>query len=167
MILDNQVTESISPIGIFVCSSTQIVDDKDIAHRDFVIQNSFDTFEKLLGEKHKIVNLNNVIPYQKAFKKPFASFYINDKMIGEYAKANDCKTYLIVYYAETETNFSFVFPAPGLNRSFLITAIGSPKKNDKGFVMHSSCSLYGWLFNTEKRIRVSPMFQIMLHSYLK
>lgn len=150
MIIDNQIKESISPIGLFVCASTQILDDKNTAHRDFVIQNSFDTFESLLGEKYKIVNLNNLVQYKKAFKKPFGGFYINDKMIGECAKENNCKTYLIVYYAETETNFSFILPAPGLNKSFLITAIGSPQKNSRGFVMHSNCSLYGWLVNTEK-----------------
>ncbi len=161
MILENQGKESISPIGIFICSSTQIVDDKNVAHRDFVIQNSFDTFDRLLGEKHKIVNLNNVVPYPKAFKKLFASFYINDKMIGQYARANNCKTYLIVYYAETETNFSFIFPAPGLNRSFLVTATGGAKKNDKGFVMHSSCSLYGWLFNAENRKTIKRSHSVL------
>lgn len=48
MIVENPLKESISPIGIFVCSSAQTIDDKDIPHRNFVIQNSFDTFEKSL-----------------------------------------------------------------------------------------------------------------------
>lgn len=161
MIVENPVKESISPIGIFVCSSTQIIDDKDIPHRDFVIQNSFDTFEKLLGSRYKILNLNNIVPYDKVFKKPFGSFYINDKKIGEYAKANNCNTYLIVYYAETEVNFSFILPDIGLNKSFLITYMGNPKKRENGFVMHSNCSLYGWLFRTDDRKAIKRSHSVL------
>jgi hypothetical protein len=117
-----------------------------------VINNAFKTFEKLFSNHYEIVNLNKLIPYNHVFKKPFGGFYINDKEIGRYAQENNCKAYLIVYYAETEMNFTFLTPIPGLNNNlFKITLIEKPIKKENGFVIHSNCSLYGYLFNSENK----------------
>jgi hypothetical protein len=162
MIIDNKVKEDISPIGIFVCASTQIIDNMDTLNRAFVINKAFATFEELFGDKYKIVNLNNQIPYSAAFKKYFGSFYINDKAIGKYAVVNNCKTYLIVYYAETDMNFTFILSPFGMHgNSYIISFTERPFSTDDGYTLHSSCSLYGWLYKTETKKKIKRSHAVL------
>ena len=69
ILIKNDIKKNLSPIGIFVCSSTQIYDNNDTLHRSFIIKTAHDTFAKLLGDKYSLVNLNNEVAHEKIFKK--------------------------------------------------------------------------------------------------
>jgi hypothetical protein len=83
--------------------------------------------------------LNGIIPYDKAFKKYFGSFYINEKLIANYAKQEGCNSCLIVYYAVTDLNF-FLMAGP-----VFIVYIERALSDSDNMKLHSLCSLYGWL----------------------
>lgn len=45
--------QRIDPIGLYVCSSTQGLDDKDLVHREFVINTASATLFAAMEWKHK------------------------------------------------------------------------------------------------------------------
>jgi hypothetical protein len=141
MVLKNIDTTSVKPMGLFVCSSTQIVDNRDVVHRNFVIDFASNTLLELLDEKYNLRLLNGIIPYDKAFKKYFGSFYIDEKLIADYAKQEGCNSCLIVYYATTNMNFLMAGPV-------LITYIERLPKDNENMNLYSRCSLYGWLVSS-------------------
>jgi hypothetical protein len=137
MLIKPAQTEGIKPVGLFVCSSTQLVDDKDVAHRNFVIDLANETLSQLLL-KYDVKLLNSKVPYDKAFRKPFGGFYINEKLIADIAKTEDCNSVLIVYYAVSSLNF---IPLPGM----MVMYDDKSLRDNDNMRLHSRCSLYGWL----------------------
>lgn len=145
MQVKNLEQTNLRPMGLFVISSTQGLDDKDLVHRKFIINLSTEVLTNLLEDKYELRPLNDKIPHNEVFKKPFASVYIDEKKIARIAKQEGCRSVLIVYYAVTEINTAI------MTSDGVYIPIGGEHslKDDKGMKLHARCSLYGWLVSTD------------------
>ncbi len=147
---------NLRPMGLFVCSSTQFLDNKDLIHRKFVVDLSTDVLSMLLKDKYGIRPLNDKIPYDEVFKKYLGSFYINEKKIAQIAKQEGCSSCLIVYYAVAELHV-VIMASPGI----FIAISEYPLKGDNDMTLHMRCSLYGWLISTDDARVLSKSHSIL------
>jgi len=152
--------ENLCPMGLFICSSTQGLDDKDISHRDFIISLSEETLTKLLNDKYDIQPLNNKIDYDEVFKKSSIGFEIDEKKIAQIARKEGCTSCLIVYYAVTDLqspttiNTAILTPAGAyipleVPNFFPTFDEHSLKGGENDMTLHMRCSLYGWLISAD------------------
>lgn len=124
MTIEENDLEKINPIGLYVVGSSQILDNGDVEHRDFTINIASDDIPKIFKEKGFDVKLlNQTMPIEEVFTKPFGTFYIDEKKVAKVAKDKGCSTYLIVYFAYA----------------------GKLDAIDSDLSAYSYCSLYGWL----------------------
>ena len=154
--------EKLRPMGLFISSSTQLFDDKDIVHRKFIVDLATDVLMKLLNDRYEIRPLNHKILHDEVFKKYPYRFYINEEKIAQVAKREGCSSCLIVYYA--------VVDLPGHKGVTIKTSILTPsgvyisidlplakpffgdhplKGGDNDMTLHMRCSLYGWLISSD------------------
>lgn len=147
MIVDSTKQEDHPPIGVFVCSATKM-NNNDSIHRNIVISNAYKALDSLLKDNYKIINLNNIISYNQVFNKGFISFDINHKEIGKYAMANNCKRFLIVYYSENDLDFGIIPFLGTAHTLYVISYMQRSSKTVNGFTMHSSCQVFGWVYDS-------------------
>ena len=150
-----QVTKK--PIGVYICSSSQLVDDNDNRHRNYVISISSQTILDVLTKQgYRPIILNDYVTHDKVFKKYIGAFNIDEKIVAKIAKEKDCDYALIIYYANANVNLipethdvimSGLFGASyALFKLLNSSEIATTQDNLK---VHSSVSLYGWLVRTE------------------
>lgn len=145
MRIRNSSEADLRPMGLFVCSSTQIRDDRDLIHRKFVIDLSVDTLSKLLNKKYEIIPLNDKIPYEEVFQKNWGRFNIDEKKIAQIAKQEGCRSCLIVYYALAELHVVVLTPS-GIEIPIIDE---KPLKSYDDMTLHLRSSLYGWLVSAD------------------
>jgi hypothetical protein len=154
MLIKQPESKTLRPMGLYVLSSTQFLDNKDLVHRKFVIDHSTDVLSKLLNDKYQIKPLNNKISHDEVFKKYEGSIYIDEKKIAQIAKKEGCGSCLIVYYAVTELNFYFM----GVVGALLSE---EQRKGDNDMTLHARCSLYGWLISTDDASVLSESHSVL------
>jgi hypothetical protein len=151
------------PIGVYVCSSSQLIEDNDYRHRNFVINLSSQTIsDVLIKQGYSPVILNTYMPHDQVFKKYLGAFNIDEKIVAKIAKEKNCDYFLILYYANANVNLipdtqdiimSGLFGASYAVFKLLNSSeIATTEDNLK---VHSSVSLYGWLFRTEDISKIS------------
>jgi hypothetical protein len=126
--------EMVKPMGLFICTSSQIRNNIDSKTKNDIINLTTGYLLELLNNSFNIRLLNDVIPYDSAFTKYPGAFYINENLISRYSRNENCNSCLIVYY-------SFV----GI-RPIDDNLINSPEYFN--ILAHSNCSLYGWLVSS-------------------
>jgi hypothetical protein len=91
---------NISPIGLYIIASTQIIDKLDSLQSEFTIKTAGKSICEYFESKgYYIKQLNSVLPVKDVFDKYIGSFYINEDTVASIAEQNGCSTFLIVYYA--------------------------------------------------------------------
>ncbi|MBN8705883.1 MAG: hypothetical protein J0L62_08395 [Bacteroidetes bacterium] len=140
MSLKPEETKNIEPIGLYIIASSQLEDNNDYLHKDFTISTAsifIPKFFKFKGYEMKL--LNPGLPTDRVFEKKFGTFNIDEKIIAQFARKENCSTFLIVYYAYTGDQQSLI---DGLN-------------------MYSNCSLYGWLINSKDAGLISSSHSVL------
>jgi hypothetical protein len=143
------------PIGIYICSSSEVVDDNDLRHRAYVINVASQTLSNILKQQgYTAKNLNVFVPHEKVFKKYFGAFYIDENVVAKIAKEKGCDHFLIAYYAYTNVNLSTAAMTTALFgvAGMLVVEMlidGRKATTEDNLNVHSEVSLYGWLVRTE------------------
>ncbi len=121
-------TRAVSPIGLFVIASRQLLDNEDSAHKAFVTETASATLPKLFQDKgFEMKSMSSTLKVEEVFSKHFMSFYIDEYKIAEVGKNHGFSSVLIVYFAYAGN----------------IGPLGT------GLNSYSMCSLYGWLVHTK------------------
>ena len=153
-------------MGVFVCSSYPKSNNTDSEHREVVIQNAYKTIGNILGDNYKIVNLNEIIPYDQACSDKLL-FSIDHKAIGRYAQANHCKRFFVIHYEEQDDKHVLLIPGGGIIGAAMVgAAIGlaesAPSKAKKEPDIHNACQVFGWVYDSSNNhllIRNHPILR--------
>jgi hypothetical protein len=119
-------TRRFDPVAVYIIASSQILENNDSEHNDFIVETASDFLQQLLRVKgYESRPLNTTLNREDVFTKYPLSFYINENKIAAAAKANGSASALIVYFAYT----------------------GQRPTEDR-FYSDVRCSLYAWLIDS-------------------
>jgi hypothetical protein len=117
----------LNPVALYVVASSQILENNDSDHNDFIVEAGGDFLLQMLRVKgYEPRPLNVTLKREEVFRKYPATFYINEQKIAAIAKESGSASVLIVYFA-------YIGQRPSESR----------------FYSDLSCSLYGWLIDSK------------------
>jgi hypothetical protein len=128
IVISKNEVKKYTPIGIFLLSSTQIVDIETNNHKVFITGYGSKIIEDFFSiHNYPNILLNNKINEKDVFQKYPGTFNIDEKIIAKKALEDGCGIVLIVYYS-----FFNQFKQEEINHE-----------------LFGQCSLYMWLVNAK------------------